>query len=238
MNLFGLSPGELLLIMMVAMIVLGPEKLPEVIASVGKWVREFRRATEELTSQFTEDNPLFELQRVFSLDEPKPAAPVEAAPENAATEYSAVAPAPVPQIAGPVESDYFKFPATYIGISDVWTHGSLAPDGIYRNGHHNGYWLADDDRSIADEWIFGIPIPPARPAPESPAYEFDLSDDSENGSAADAVATEEPASETEFANVSEADGISPDDAGWQRSDEIVDERVPAVVGDGGEGDHS
>ena len=56
MNLFGLSPGELILIALVAMIVLGPEKLPETAASVGRWIREFRRVTQELTEQFADES--------------------------------------------------------------------------------------------------------------------------------------------------------------------------------------
>jgi TatA/E family protein of Tat protein translocase len=39
---------ELLIIMVVALIVFGPQRLPEVGASVGKAMREFRRATSEI----------------------------------------------------------------------------------------------------------------------------------------------------------------------------------------------
>ena len=57
MNFFGLSPGELLLILMLAMIVLGPEKLPEVAGSIGKWIAEFRRATQELIDRSASSSP-------------------------------------------------------------------------------------------------------------------------------------------------------------------------------------
>lgn len=43
--MFGLSFGEVLIIMVVALLVLGPERLPKVAKNVGKGMREFRRAT-------------------------------------------------------------------------------------------------------------------------------------------------------------------------------------------------
>ena len=54
MNLFGMGPMEILVIMIVALIILGPGKLPEAGAQVGKAVRDFRRAPRDLTSDFEE----------------------------------------------------------------------------------------------------------------------------------------------------------------------------------------
>ncbi len=53
MDFFGIGPGELLLILVVALIVLGPGRLPEVARNLGKMVREFRKATSEVTREFT-----------------------------------------------------------------------------------------------------------------------------------------------------------------------------------------
>ena len=53
----GLS--ELLIIMAVALIVLGPKKLPEVARSLGRGLAQFRRASEDLRrSILVEDDPL------------------------------------------------------------------------------------------------------------------------------------------------------------------------------------
>lgn len=41
------GPLELIIVVVVALLILGPSKLPEVGASLGKSVREFRRATSE-----------------------------------------------------------------------------------------------------------------------------------------------------------------------------------------------
>lgn len=49
----GLTPTHLLLILFVALIVIGPGKLPEVGAALGKSIREFKRATGDLTETLT-----------------------------------------------------------------------------------------------------------------------------------------------------------------------------------------
>jgi sec-independent protein translocase protein TatA len=41
----GLTPAHLLIILVIALIVIGPGKLPEVGAAIGKSVREFQKAT-------------------------------------------------------------------------------------------------------------------------------------------------------------------------------------------------
>jgi TatA/E family protein of Tat protein translocase len=47
---FGLSFWEIAIILMVALIILGPKKLPEIARSLGKGIREFRRATDDFKS--------------------------------------------------------------------------------------------------------------------------------------------------------------------------------------------
>ncbi len=52
MNFLGMGPMELLLIVILALIVFGPSKLPEIMGQVGKAVNDFRKATTELTDEF------------------------------------------------------------------------------------------------------------------------------------------------------------------------------------------
>ena len=40
----GLSPAHLLIVLVVVLLVIGPDKLPETGAAVGKAIREFRSA--------------------------------------------------------------------------------------------------------------------------------------------------------------------------------------------------
>lgn len=50
--MFGIGGPELLLILAVALIVLGPKKLPELAKALGKGLAEFRRASDELKDEF------------------------------------------------------------------------------------------------------------------------------------------------------------------------------------------
>lgn len=49
--MFGIGMPELLLILALALIVLGPKKLPELARALGKGMAEFRRATDDLKDE-------------------------------------------------------------------------------------------------------------------------------------------------------------------------------------------
>src|SRR4030042_6556263 len=51
MEFFGIGPGELLLILVIALIVFGPRRLPEIGRTLGKTIRDFRQASQDLTVQ-------------------------------------------------------------------------------------------------------------------------------------------------------------------------------------------
>ena len=55
MNLFNIGPMELILILILALIIFGPGKLPEVAKGLGKAIREFRQASQELTEEITKE---------------------------------------------------------------------------------------------------------------------------------------------------------------------------------------
>jgi sec-independent protein translocase protein TatB len=52
MNFLGMGPLELVLIVVLALIVFGPAKLPEIMGQIGKAIGDFRRATSELSDEF------------------------------------------------------------------------------------------------------------------------------------------------------------------------------------------
>ncbi len=50
--MFGVGPMEMLVIAVIALLVFGPERLPEIAGKIGRGVRELRAATTELTTEF------------------------------------------------------------------------------------------------------------------------------------------------------------------------------------------
>lgn len=55
MNFLGVGPAEIVVIFVIALVVFGPKRLPEVGRTLGRAVREFRSVSEELTSQLREE---------------------------------------------------------------------------------------------------------------------------------------------------------------------------------------
>jgi len=58
--MFGIGLQELLVIMVVALIVLGPKRIPELARALGKGLAEFRRATGDITDEFRSAQNLLE----------------------------------------------------------------------------------------------------------------------------------------------------------------------------------
>lgn len=52
MNVFGIGLPEMVLIMVVALLVFGPKKLPEIGRSMGKAIRSFQDASKEFEAEF------------------------------------------------------------------------------------------------------------------------------------------------------------------------------------------
>jgi sec-independent protein translocase protein TatB len=107
--MFGMSGTGLVIILVLALLLLGPEKLPEVAKLLGKGMREFQKATDDLKStvetEFHKMSDDIERPDQPRIAPPRPAvAPVPASPVVAVvpSPESAVAVAPV---ATAVESD-------------------------------------------------------------------------------------------------------------------------------------
>ena len=55
MEIFGIGPFELALIALIAFIVLGPERIPDVMRQLGRAVRQVRNWTQEVTREYGQD---------------------------------------------------------------------------------------------------------------------------------------------------------------------------------------
>jgi TatA/E family protein of Tat protein translocase len=102
-NFLGMGPMELMVILVLALIIFGPGKLPEIAGQVGKVVRDFRRTTAELSSEFNRTLSL-ELEERKTAEAPAPPAP-PAAYDTYATTVADPPPAVEPVEAPPVVAE-------------------------------------------------------------------------------------------------------------------------------------
>ena len=75
--MFNIGPLELMVILIVALVVVGPKRLPEVGKTIGKSLREFRKATDEVKQSFD-----FNFDDDFEPDPPASSRHVETLPDD------------------------------------------------------------------------------------------------------------------------------------------------------------
>ena len=81
--MFGIGPEELLLVAVLALLVLGPERLPKVMRDMGKVVGDLRRTSDELRDEFLNADKYLEVKTAAApaVTEP-PAATAESTPAD------------------------------------------------------------------------------------------------------------------------------------------------------------
>ncbi len=89
--MFNIGSGEIAFIAVFALLVLGPKRLPELARGIGKFVREFRRQTDEVRGVV--EREFYKMDQEVSIQEPP--LTVRAAPE-------AVHSGEVPELPAPV----------------------------------------------------------------------------------------------------------------------------------------
>ena len=67
--MFGLGIGELLVIFVIALVIFGPKKLPEIGRSVGRAMMEFKKASQEFQDSVREE--MKEVEKSTQFDEIK-----------------------------------------------------------------------------------------------------------------------------------------------------------------------
>lgn len=93
--MFGLGMPELLVILVVAVVVIGPKRLPDIARALGKGMREFRRATDDIKQSITLDHddysPAASLKKIHQpaqdpaehpAGQPAPPPPAQAGPDS------------------------------------------------------------------------------------------------------------------------------------------------------------
>jgi sec-independent protein translocase protein TatB len=109
--MFEVGFTELLLIFGLALVVLGPEKLPKLAQQVGRWVGRARAMARQFRDQLEEE--AHNLETKMNIDpgidtslEPKPAKPAPVTPASAATGVAPAAP-PEPEPETEPEENFY-----------------------------------------------------------------------------------------------------------------------------------
>jgi sec-independent protein translocase protein TatB len=82
--MFGVGPEELMIIALVALLVLGPERMPRLMRDLGKVLGDLRKTSDELREDFMNADKYLE-PKPSAPSAPAPAVTAEAAPESASS---------------------------------------------------------------------------------------------------------------------------------------------------------
>jgi sec-independent protein translocase protein TatB len=158
-----LSIPHLIVIFIVALIVFGPEKIPELARNLGKVMAEFRRATGDLRNTF--ETHLRDLEREADQHRISAAASAVSPAPSPSTEPPPIAPAPgiVPASA----------PNELVIASGGYSLTELAPDPVQQGPAAQDPAVVNPE--LQDPFLFGMALDPSvgRPPREeqSPASE-------------------------------------------------------------------
>ena len=115
--MFDIGPGELVLVAIIGLLVLGPQRLPKVAAEIGKWVGRARRTATQLRRQLEREIELSEIEK------PPPPPPTET-PSPTQTP-----PQPPAAQAAPTSGEVPPGPGTHVDQQEL--PGSTPPDASH-----------------------------------------------------------------------------------------------------------
>jgi sec-independent protein translocase protein TatB len=120
--MFGIGTGELLLLLIIALIVLGPERMPKLARDLGRALAEFRKTSDELRSEFLNADKYIDAAATSAPAE-QPAIPATTTPEPPVTEAAVATDVPL-------EADETAFDK-----EDGAGQGRRVDDADRRSGH-------------------------------------------------------------------------------------------------------
>jgi len=177
--MFGIGPMELVLILVVALLVLGPKRMPELARTLGKGLNEFRRASSDLRQSLAIDEIQNELRDGLTgsgtIHKPMKRPDVEDAPAQAGDDLPPPGPPPGPpgdaatsEAEGPETSDASSESQSDTGDAapPVDRHPGELPDDLDPHSHHESADTSADDTdasatiapSAADPGLGSVPV--------------------------------------------------------------------------------
>jgi sec-independent protein translocase protein TatB len=88
MSIMGMGYQELIIILVGALLIFGPDRLPEVASQMGKWVRDIRKMTSDLTSEFERTAGVGDIKKAVQQELSGVKSTVNAATKNVNTSVS------------------------------------------------------------------------------------------------------------------------------------------------------
>jgi sec-independent protein translocase protein TatB len=138
--MFNLGAGEIALILVAALLLLGPERLPELARGIGKFMREFRRQTEDVRGMverefYKMDQEVFAETPPERIEPPKVAESVPAAADSHSATGAPGEPPP-PELPPPAYPSVFPPPQGVVATNPV--AAPLGADGAEASAAKNG----------------------------------------------------------------------------------------------------
>lgn len=126
--MLNVGAGEITVILVVALLLLGPKRLPELARAIGKFMREFRRQTDEVRT--TLESEFYKMDQDVMREPPKPQGPAPIPHGNDGhDEHGRL----LPTISGPLDGGRrvadelgIKPPPAKIGSSDMPAPAAIA----------------------------------------------------------------------------------------------------------------
>ncbi|MET0403885.1 MAG: twin-arginine translocase TatA/TatE family subunit [Cystobacter sp.] len=139
--MFNVGAGELVFILVAALVVLGPKQLPEFARAIGKFIREFRRQTDDVRTVV--EHEFYKMDQEFN-DEPRPPVPMG---------RPAALPSPVPAVSSESLSALPAPEAALVAEAPVPVAGALAAS------------------ASVDSPVLSAPVPALEPVPGAVAQD-------------------------------------------------------------------
>ncbi len=156
--MFGIGPMELVVIVVVALLIFGPQRLPEFARTLGKGLAEFRRASNELRQTLALDELQNDLRKTMN----QPAGPATPRPAQAGDSLPA---GPAGASAGSAEAtaDATTTAADAPAAPPWQSHPGELP--LDRDHEHNDLTPEESPRlAAADPGLGNVPVTGADPS--------------------------------------------------------------------------
>jgi len=152
--MFETGVSELILVFVIGLLILGPERLPRVAAQIGRWVAKARRAANQLRYQLEREVALEELYKAQK-KKPRPAASKEAAaapgaqPSGSASDASSTGTGEGGAEAGTASGEAGAGSTSVDGAETIAPAGATASREASAGPDGEG-WAADEDSAEAE----------------------------------------------------------------------------------------